>query len=148
MFSFSLFVVVVAVVGIIEIKQVIFLFYFENNQMNEQSVDLQKLSTLSPTDSSDAGLNTTAKLKMSDNTTTNNNNIQITANDTDDMEDDVTSPFKANHADLITLSSNENEIKTGKSSNTSTTGLYRNITLFSFNHKLLFYFQYGLCGPK
>ena len=54
----------------------------------------------------------------------------ICANDTDDMEDDVTSPFKANHADLITLSSNENEIKTGKSSNTSTTGLYRNITLF------------------
>ena len=78
--------------------------------MNE--IELHQFSSiLNPIRSSDINvdLNTSTITVMSDkgNKQINNNN------DIDDLEnDDVTSPFKANHNELATLSPSESEIKT------------------------------------
>ena len=103
-----------------------------NEQSSSSSIGLQKLSSISPAESSDINvdLDTSLITKMSDNSkniknsTTNNSNnnnnnnnttTKTQTNDSDDMDtDDATSPFnKANHADLINLaSSNSDDIKT------------------------------------
>jgi hypothetical protein len=76
--------------------------------MNE--IGLHQFSSVSnPTQSSDSNVNMNIISVMSDKGNKHINN----KHDIDDTEnDDVNSPFKTNHNDLVTLSPSETEIKT------------------------------------